>query len=313
MAKSSFQEELEQKAGRAILIRSVYRWESAVIIALTISLALLTLSGVIPALFGVFQWWFWLILGALGEIGLVWSSIRDPEFRAKAVSDMFREKFKPREIKNKGLRQRVEKALEYRERIDEVIEKSREGVMRDHMRDVSQGITRWMENVFRLAKRLDAYLADDVLHKDRKTVEPEIETLKKRLALEDDDTVKRQISQTIAQKQIQRDNLHKLQNVMERAQFQLESTITAMGTVYSQIMILGSRDVASGRAQRLGQDIADQVQALQDVVETMDEVYQAGADPLGLGLIAPSVASAGVTAASASGTGKQASRRRAGN
>jgi hypothetical protein len=313
MAKSSFQEELEQKAGRAILTRSVYRWESAVIIALTISLALLTLSGVIPALFGVFQWWFWLILGALGEIGLVWSSIRDPEFRARAVSDMFREKFKPREIKNKGLRQRVEKALEYRERIDEVIEKSREGVMRDHMKDVSQGITRWMENVFRLAKRLDAYLADDVLHKDRKSVEPAIETLKKRLALEDDDTVKRQISQTIAQKQIQRDNLDKLQNVMERAQFQLESTITAMGTVYSQIVLLGSRDVASGRAQRLGQDIADQVRALQDVVETMDEVYQAGADPLGLGLSAPGMASAGLSVASTTGTGKQAGGRRAGN
>jgi hypothetical protein len=305
MAKSSFQEELEQKAGRAILTRSMYRWESAVIIALTISLALLTLSGVIPALFGVFQWWFWLVLGALGEIGLVWSSIRDPEFRARAVSDMFREKFKPREIKNKALRQRVEKALDYRERIDEVIAKSREGVMRDHMKDVSQGITRWMENVFRLAKRLDAYMADDVLRKDLQTVEPAIETLKKRLALEDDDTVKRQISQTIAQKQIQRDNLNKLQNVMERAQFQLESTITAMGTVYSQIMILGSRDVASGRAQRLGQDIADQVQALQDVVETMDEVYQASADPLGMGLSVPSMATAG--------TGQQVTRKRTGN
>jgi hypothetical protein len=170
MAKSSFQEELEQKAGRAILTRSVYRWESAVIIALTVSLALLTLSGVIPALFGVFQWWFWLVLGALGEIGLVWSSIKDPEFRARAVSDMFREKFKPREIKNKALRQRVEKALDYRERIDEVIAKSREGVMRDHMKDVSQGITRWMENVFRLARRLDAYMADDVLRKDLQTV-----------------------------------------------------------------------------------------------------------------------------------------------
>jgi len=71
---------------------------------------------------------------------------------------------------------------------------------------------------------------------------------------------------------------------MERAQFQLESTITAMGTVYSQMMILGARDVASGRAQRLQQDIDDQVQALQDVVHTVDEVYQAGTDPLGLGL-----------------------------
>jgi hypothetical protein len=226
----------------------------------------------------------------LGEVGLVWSSVRDPEFRARAVGEMFREKFDPRQIKNKALRQRVEKALEYRDRIDEVIAKSQAGVMRDHMADVSQGITDWMQNVFRLARRLDAYMADETLRHDLQSVVPSIESLKKRLALEDDDSVKRQISQTIAQKQIQRDNLHKLQNVMERAQFQLESTITAMGTVYSQMMILGARDVASGRAQRLQQDIDDQVQALQDVVHTMDEVYQAGTDPLGLGLTATELA-----------------------
>jgi NADH dehydrogenase FAD-containing subunit len=74
--------------------------------------------------------------------------------------------------------------------------------------------------------------------------------------------------------------------VMEQAQFQLESTLTAMGTVYSQIMILSARDVASGRAQRLQQDVKDQVQALQDVVTTMDEVYRAG-DALGLDVSAP--------------------------
>jgi hypothetical protein len=114
-------------------------------------------------------------------------------------------------------------------------------------------------------------------------VEPAIETLKKRLAAEDDDTVKRQISQAIAQRQIQQENLRKLENVMERAEFQLESTLTAMGTVYSQMKLLGSRDVTSGRAQRLQQDITDQVQGLQDVVQTMDKVYHTGADPLGLG------------------------------
>jgi hypothetical protein len=284
MAKSSFQEELEKRAGRAILTRSVYRWESAIIIALTMSLALLTLAGVVPALFGVLQWWFWLALGALGEVGLVWSSVKDPEFRAKAVAEMFHEKFNSREIKDKALRQQVDRALEYRDRIDDVINKSREGVLRDHLKDVSGGITDWMENVFRLAKRLDTYEADEMIRQDMQSVAPAIEGLKKRLALEDDDTVKRQISQAIAQRQIQRDNLRKLQNVMEQAQFQMESTLTAMGTVYSQAMILGSRDVASGRAQRLQQDIADQVQALQDVVHTMDEVYQAGTDSLGLGL-----------------------------
>ncbi len=285
MAKGGFQRELEQKATRAILTRSVYRWESAVIIALTAVLFFL-----VPQPLPLWQPWYWLALGALGEIGLVWSSLKDPKFRSEAVAGMFHEKFNARQIKNKELRGQVEKALEYRERTDEVINTSREGVLREHLKDVSRGITDWMENIFRLAKRLDAYEADTMIHGDLQSVEPAIDKLKKRLVLEDDDTVKRQISQAIAQRQIQRDNLRKLENVMERAEFQLESTLTAMGTVYSQIMILSSREVSSGRAQRLQKDISDQVQALQDVVQTMDQVYRAGADPLGLGLSTADVA-----------------------
>jgi hypothetical protein len=220
--------------------------------------------------------------------------VKDPEFRARAVAEMFREKFRTRQIKNSALRQRAEKALEYRDRIDESIAKSKEGIMREHMSDASQGITDWIENVFRLAQRLDDYMSDETLRHDLQSVEPAIESLKKRLALEDDDAVKRQISQTIAQRQIQRDNLRKLQNAMERAQFQLESTLTAMGTVYSQMMILSSRDVASGRATRLQQDITDQVQALQDVVQTMDDVYRAGTDFLGLSLDATDLTTPGM-------------------
>jgi hypothetical protein len=276
MAKGTLRDELEKRAARAILTESIYRPESALIIGLA-----LALTAFVPHPLPFWQPWFWLVLGALGEIGLVWSSIQDPEFRAKAVGKMFREKFRPEKIHSDALRTQVGKALQYRDQIDKAISSSQEGVLREHLRDVSQGVNDWMENVFRLAQRLDAYLSDRTIHQDLQAVSPDIDRLKRQLALEDDDTVKRQISQTIAQKQIQRDNLLKLQNVMEQAQFQLESTLTAMGTVYSQVMILGARDVASGRAQRLQQDVAGQVQALQDVVHTMDEMYRAGTDVLG--------------------------------
>ncbi len=276
MTTHSTRNELEKQAGRAIVTQAVYRWESAALIALTLILFVL-----VPQPLPFWQRWFWLILGALGEAALIWSSVKDPEFRANAVAAMFRERFNPREIKNAALRQRVEKALEYRDRIDAVINQSREGIMREHLQDVSRGITDWLANVFRLARRLDAYLADDMIHQDLQSLPSAIGNLKRRLQLEDNDAVKRQISQTIAQKQIQLDNLRKLENVMERAQYQLESTITAIGTIYSQVMILDARDVASGRAQRLQQDVADQVQALQDVVTTLDEVYHVGGDLLG--------------------------------
>jgi len=304
MTKGSFQDELEKKATRALLTRAVYRWESAVIIGLT-----LVLTAFVNPPFPFWQQWFWLALGGLGEIGLVWTSLTDPEFRAKAVAEMFREKFQARSVRDGALRKQVEKAQEYRDRIDQAINKGREGVLRDHLRDVSRGINTWAENVYRLAARLDAYLADKMIHDDLRGVDPAIDGLKKRLALEDDDTVKRQISQTIAQKQIQRDNLLKLENVMEQAQFQLESTLTAMGTVYSQIMILSARDVASGRAQRLQQDVNDQVQALQDVVTTVDEVYQSG-DMLGSAL---DTAAQPPAQATSSATGQSRRKGSAGN
>jgi hypothetical protein len=276
MAKGSFQDELETRATRALLTRAVYRWESAAIIALTLILAVF-----VPHPLPFWQSWFWFVLGGLGEVGLVWTSLKDPEFRAKAVAEIFRAKFQSRTIRDAALRKQVEKAQEYRDRIDQGINNSREGVLRDHLQDVSRGINVWSENVFRLASRLDAYHADRMIQDDMTAVGPAIQEWMKKLALEDDDTVKRQISQTIAQKQIQRDNLSKLKNVMEQAEAQMESTLTAMGTVYSQIMILSARDVASGRAQRLQQDVNDQVQALQDVVTTVDEVYQSG-DALGV-------------------------------
>ncbi len=282
MAKGNVQDELERRATRVILARSVYRWESAAIIALT--LLLCVLPGVRQPL-PFWHWWFWLILGAVGETALIWSSVRDSEFRARAVADMFHEEFRPAQIGSPALRDQVQKALDYRDKIDKMVTQSRESVMREHLKEVTRGVDDWMGSVFRLAERLDAYQADKTIRQDMQSSQTgEIDQLKKRLTLEDDDTVKRQISQVIAQKQIQRDNLHKLQNVMEQAQLQLESTTTAMSTVYSQVMILSARDVASGRAQRLQQDIADQVQALQDVVHSMDEVYQAGSGPVGFGV-----------------------------
>ncbi len=61
MAKSSFRDELEKKAARAILTRAVYRWESAAIIALTLILLFL-----IPQPLPFWQPWFWLDPGRAG-------------------------------------------------------------------------------------------------------------------------------------------------------------------------------------------------------------------------------------------------------
>ena len=62
---------------------------------------------------------------------------------------------------------------------------------------------------------------------------------------------------------------------MDQAAYQLEATVSALGTVYSQIQLVGARKEEGGRTERLRQDITDQVNSLQDLLTTMDQVYQA--------------------------------------
>jgi len=83
------------------------------------------------------------------------------------------------------------------------------------------------------------------------------------------------MQQTIESKKAQLANLQQLENMMQKAELQMDSTLTAMGTIYSQLLIVGVKDIDSGRAQRLRVDITEQVKQLHDVVSSMDEVYHA--------------------------------------
>ncbi|UCC75959.1 MAG: hypothetical protein JSW37_10630, partial [Anaerolineales bacterium] len=156
---------------------------------------------------------------------------------------------------------------------EELVRRTDLGVLRDHLRETTAGIADWVANVFGLAKRLDVYHNDRTLLQDRREVPREIVGLRSRLEREDDEAVQQQLLETIATKEKQLTNLQKLQNMMEKAEYQLETTLTSLGTVYSQLQLISAKDIDSGRAQRLRDDIGDQVAALQSLHETLDEVY----------------------------------------
>jgi len=97
----------------------------------------------------------------------------------------------------------------------------------------------------------------------------------KRLAAETDPDVHAEIQDTLNRRQTQLSNLQKLDNTMDRADLQLENTLTALGTVYSQVLLIDAGDVSSSKTQRLRENILEQVNSLQDVISSMDEVYNA--------------------------------------
>ena len=269
MAKGLFRTELERQAWRAMLSFAIFRLESALTIAATI-----ILTFFFPNPFPWWQWWYWLIIGVVAEALIIYTSLSDPALSQKVVSDMLRGEFNARELRSAKYRDKVEKALEYRERIEGLIRQSRQGVLRSHLEEDARRITEWVTNVFGLAKRLDAYENDEIIKRDTRSVQSALKDFEARLRLEDDGAVREQMQEAIRSKKTHWENLQRLENTMERAEFQLENTLSAMGTVYAQLQLIGAKDVDSSRARHLREDIAGQVAALQDIVEAMDEVYR---------------------------------------
>jgi phage-related tail protein len=72
--------------------------------------------------------------------------------------------------------------------------------------------------------------------------------------------------------ELQLNNLEATANSVKRADIQLDSTLSSLGTIYAQMSLLGTKEVDSARAQRLREEIKEEVSGLQDTLSAMDEV-----------------------------------------
>lgn len=260
---------IRSRAWSAILSYAIFRWESAATIALVILLAYF-----VPRPFEWFQWWYWLLIGAVAEGLIIWSSISDIDTGARVVADMFRQEFNPGVIKSPTYRADVERALDYRSRIEQLIQKSETGILQQHLQESTAGISDWIAQIFRLAQRIDEYENDPVIKQDAADAPQEMRELQARVQRATDSGVREQATHALESKQAQWQNLTKLMQTMEQAELQLDATLTALGTVYSQLVLIRSKDdIQDSRAQRLRSDIAEQVAQLNDLQQAMDQVY----------------------------------------
>jgi len=269
---------LERRARRAIFWHALLRWESAVIIALTLVIfAFLALLSLVPGSSFSFVWALVALgIGLLTEATVFYSSITDEEENAQVVATLLRAQYKPKHLRSRKRKAQLNKALEYQALIIGTVQRTREGVLHDRLARATEPVDDWIDAIYRLAARLDVYDQNQVIKRDLRSVPVSIENFKNRLAEEDDPTVQKTLRNTVADKERQWEYLSHLQNTMERAEYQLESTLAALGTVYAQLQAIDVRGAEKGRAERLRQDIDEQVAQLQDLGEAMDEVYAAG-------------------------------------
>ena len=281
MSTDSIRSQIETQARRAILERALINAKNAVLIGGALVLAVL-FPQPFPLLLPWFNWWTWLALGAIGLAGVIVSTLSDPQERAQAVAAMFHEEHNPNLIKDKNLRAKFDRALEYYDRLQEVSAGMKTEALRERTANSVRQMEDWVSNIYRLAIRLQAFRADGILNRDRVQAPQTLRSLQTRLNQERDPAVREQLQTTIASQQQQLQNIQALDNLMERADLQLDRSVAALGTVYSQFLLIGStREVDSAAAQRLQTEVTDEVAGLQDLVQSINQVYDYRYEGLG--------------------------------
>lgn len=268
--------ELQQRATSTLLQYALFRWESAVVLAMTI-----ILSFLLPR---PFFWWprfGWPLLGVIALAVIVYSSLTDANANAAVLLDLFQEQFNPRTIADKELRGQVESALEYQRRIETQIRQQNNGLIRDRLEDTAGQLTDWLSNIYKLALRLDAYKRDDLLIRERDLLPRELERLTNQRERERNVTVQKQLDDVITGKRNHWQALRDLDARMQQASLQLDQSLTALATIYSQVQLIDAQSIGSGRTERLQADIQEQVARLNDLVSSINDVYNFNTKGLG--------------------------------
>lgn len=270
----SILDRIRQEAERALLTNAIFRWESAAVIGGTVLLSVF-FDQWLPG----WPVWAWPVAGLVAEAAVIVSSLTDKGEMQKVMESLFREKYNTGGIRDRELRAKLEEAEEYRRRIQEVVAQQKSGILRDRLVSTTSQVYDWIANMVALARRIDTYRTDSIIRRDQVAVPKEITELEARMARERNAGVREQIATTLDSKRQFAANLQELDGRMERADLQLDHSLAALGTVYSQLLLVSSKDVDSDRADRLRDDIRGEVLALQDLVESLNEVYGGAAEP----------------------------------
>jgi hypothetical protein len=198
------------------------------------------------------------ILATLWSIGVIWGGMLAYKFSRLTLRPPADEA---------PTRQWLQQARDYRAKILAVIEQS--PVPRAEV--LGGQVDTLVEAIEQLLERTDTLRRNDIIRRDLKQVPAAIKDLEARLAGEPDPALKRQLNHTLVNRQRQWEALAGLENIISRAEIQVESTLSQLGTIYSQLLTSQSTDDVAGY-HRLAADLGEEVQLLQDQLDALREV-----------------------------------------
>lgn len=264
-------QDMRNRVFGTLFMNAVMRWES--FITLLITLVLFIGVGDFQLLGQTLPAWFWLVLGGGAELALIISNLTDPEETQEAMAREFESQYDLSAIRNTVARDRLRTALEYRRNMLKLV-KQHNGSMRIQLRETIDQVNDWIAAMYDLAVHIDIFDNNEIVARDLQAVPQKIEKTKIRIERETDPRVLDDLNTQLQQLERQKMNLEQTKNSVKRAEIQLESTLSSLGTVYAQMSLLGTKGGVDGsKQQRMRLEIKDEVNSLQDTIDAMEEVH----------------------------------------
>lgn len=200
-------------------------------------------------------WLPWLV-ALVGAIWLIWQ-----QFRANLAGV------------DEGRRANLylEQSLAYQRQIEQALKASPPAAGSVQRQQLLLQIDSWTKAIEALVQRINDFRQDELIQQDLKAVPQAIANLESRLGREADVATQAQLERTLANRRKQLATLKQLQNTVNRAEIQIESTLSLLGTIYSQILI-GQSTSHVADYSRLASDVDEEVRQLQDQLEALREV-----------------------------------------
>jgi hypothetical protein len=170
-----------------------------------------------------------------------------------------------------SLQSKVNTARMYQRQINSMAQSAKEPMKKSRLNDLSAQVGEWVGSVEAMAKQVDDFYRNEVIQNDLRTVPESVRALTRQLSNEQDAAVRSQIEKTLAARASQLKSLQTLQSRIRQAEVQLESTIAAIGTIYSQALAIQSTDQIADYGH-LSREVDEQAKALRDQLEALEEV-----------------------------------------
>lgn len=262
---------VEEKARSAIIQNALMRWEGVLLFASGFIASFLTYTFNAQLPIPNFAW---VIVGLIGYLAVVYSSLSDSKSNEQLVEKVLEEKFVAPKIDNLQLRQKIAEGLEYRKKIEEQIKLQKDSALRIQLQGVADQFNEWLKEIYSLADRIDEYQKQrPYLEKNFLSAKNRLDKLQKDLARTTDPRVRKDLEETISNVNRQLQTIRDLDSTIKRAELRLDNTLTSMATIYPQTLLIDAKEVDNSRFRRLQQDISEEVNQLSDLLGAMDDVY----------------------------------------